>query len=365
MTDKVFNLNNYATKDNTRIHYSRPKKSDDGLKVSRATYIDGGDKMNICFETERIDLENGLNKKSDGNYYLDLKLDEKNQVFFEFMAELDELGASKTWEKSKEWFGVQMDQDKIDNYYKNLLRSGKNSETYVRLNLNEKSVILKNQYGNQINIKNFETKSSVVVKIRYSGLSFYKQMFMPIYSIVQLTSYDSEEKTSYDFYNSDNELPDLVDNYLEDTEKNSQDEENKISQDEENKTSQDEKEETKVEEISVVNEVEVEVRHEVNDESGEEVLEKVEDLGEFLKENVGERESDNVTQNEIPVKKLLKSEELTLRDLPFDEPTTALDDDENDTVDTLRRKLLIAKGKYHRVKSERSTETSFTETSRK
>lgn len=346
MTDIVFNHKNFESKVNSNIHYATPRKLSNGSLISKVTYNEDDQKMNISFKTQRFNLPHGIQKSQDGSLFIDLKRDDTNKAFYEFMGELDEIGMGVVVDKSKKWFGFQVNPNKIDKQYHNLLRTGKKSEIYVRLPLDTDALVVNNQYGKHLDLDSICSDSNVAVKIRYEGLSFYEKEIEPVYRVYEIKHYQTRTTGDEKFGESDNETPNFEVNNLE----------------EDSESVEEINEGDNVEEVSVQNEVEVSVEENEVLENGLE-----EDLGEFLKEkeNVGEIETNTPSESEIPVKNLTKTEELSVTNLPMDEPTAALLDDDNDTVESLRRKLKIQREKYIKVKGVRSVETSFTENSRK
>jgi hypothetical protein len=211
--DKIFNNANYETKDNGHIYYSTPKAFAEGVLKSYVKYLEDGEKFNLCFETDVFVLHTGIQKSSNNIHYLDLEFNETNEALHEFIGELDELGMGKTWEKSKIWFGTQMDQDLIDSFYKFPLRTNKRGNMpYLRLKLDMNNLVVKNQYGAKLNLETISSESKVKVKIRYDGLLFYKQLFTPVYYVYEIKYYQQRNKVGdgFSFYTYDNDLPEMV-----------------------------------------------------------------------------------------------------------------------------------------------------------
>jgi len=409
MADKVFNQRNYETKDNTQIHFTVPKVSKNGLKMNRAYYLEDGEKLPISFETNQFILVHGVQKTQTGTYYIDVKLDETNQTFLEFISEMDELGAGKTWENSKKWFGNQMDQDVIDEYYKSLLKTSKNSEPYVRLKLDTENLVIKNQHGKLDELDSICSNSKVVVKVRYDGLSFFKQLFTPTYTVYEIKYYQTKKKNEDgdSFYEQDNAYPDLVNDLdsegeSEDSEelleeeltfKNYENHENiethsekveeehleqhheqqseeqpeqqpeqqteQPEQPEEQEEQQQEQQQEQHKKDTIGEIEEVSVRGE---EEQETILVREGDLDKFLKENVEEKsETENI--KEVPLKNLTKLRE-EYSDVVNEESTINLGFKDGDTMDDVKRKLMMYEKKLRqsRTKTEKTGETTFSET---
>jgi len=213
MSYKVFNQASYETKDNTKINYSTPRTHKDGFKVSYVSYLEDGDKLKIGFETEPFTLSHGIQKTQNGIHFIDLKFDDTNNLaFHEFVGEMDELGIGKTWENSKKWFGDQMDQELVDNFYRFPLRTnGRGVEPYMRIKLDGENLLVTNQYGKELELGVLSSGSKIKLKVRYEGLAFFKQLFAPIYKVYEIKFYQERKKEkTYAFYTDDNSMPDLI-----------------------------------------------------------------------------------------------------------------------------------------------------------
>jgi len=210
--EKIFNNANFETKDNIKIHYSTPKTYKEGVMISEAKYLEDGERFNLAFETDVFVLHTGIQKSPNNIHYIDLEFNNGNDALHEFIGELDELGMGTTWNKSKKWFGTQMDQDLIDSFYKFPLRTNKRGIPYLRLKLDENNLVVKNQYGAKISLDTINSESKVKVKIRYDGLLFYKQLFTPVYYVYEIKHYQQRKRVGdgYSFYTYDNDLPEMV-----------------------------------------------------------------------------------------------------------------------------------------------------------
>ena len=174
MIEKIFNLSNYETKENNKITYQKPK-SYDGTYMSKSWYLDDDEKANLCFETDKFILENGIRKTQNGNNFIDIWMNEENISLSEFISELDELNITKVWENSKKWFGQQLDLDIVDNYYKFPLRTnGKTSKAFYRLKLSQ-NLKIKNQFGKKLELENIHHNSIIKAKIEFEGIRFEKE----------------------------------------------------------------------------------------------------------------------------------------------------------------------------------------------
>ena len=135
MVGKLFHSSNSELKDNSKIHFSKPKIDKNGVLKSDIFYMEEG-KPKIEYETDFFVLANGVQTSASGLKYVDIPSNQVTEPFFDFISEMDELSIGRVYQNRKKWFSeeMQLDQDTIDKYYKNLLRNGKingNSTTLI------------------------------------------------------------------------------------------------------------------------------------------------------------------------------------------------------------------------------------------
>jgi len=223
MTNKVFNHTNYATKENAAFYYPTPKELPDGEIVSYVTYLEGGEKCKICFETEEFKLSKGVQRTPGGLFYIDIKFGDSNASLREFIGELDELAVGNALEKSVKWFGEQFDWDLLDTYYKYPLRTdSKTGEAFFRIRLNN-DLVIKNQFGKDVSLDLVVPESKIKAKIRYDGLAFYNQNFMPIYYVYELEYQQSKKEVVGKGFKFTNSKPLLTSNLGYETEMDMED----------------------------------------------------------------------------------------------------------------------------------------------
>lgn len=191
MVGKLFHSSNSELKDNSKIHFSKPKIDKNGVLKSEAYYLEEG-KPKIEYQTDIFDLPNGIQKSSSGVKYLDMPLNQETSPFFDFMGEMDELAIGRVYQNRKKWFSedMQLDQDTIDQYYKNLVRHGGNS-TYVRFKVTSDAVA-KNHYGHKMEFEKVGVENKVQLRLLFDGLLFYKQLIIPEYVIQEIKCYDGK-----------------------------------------------------------------------------------------------------------------------------------------------------------------------------
>jgi hypothetical protein len=85
---------------------------------------------------------------------------------------------------------MQLDQDTIDQYYKNLVRRGGNT-TYVRLKVTS-DVVAKNHYGHKLELEKVGVDNKVELRLLFDGLLFYQQLIIPEYVIQEIKCYDGK-----------------------------------------------------------------------------------------------------------------------------------------------------------------------------
>jgi len=191
MVGKLFHSSNSELKDNSKIHFSKPKTNKNGILKSEAYYLEDG-KPKIEYQTDIFELPNGIQKSASSVKYLDIPLNQETSPFFDFMGEMDELAIGRVYQNRKKWFSedIQLDQDTIDQYYKNLVRRGGNT-TFVRLKVTS-DVIARNHYGHKLEFEQIGVENKVQLRLLFDGLLFYKQLIIPEYVIQEIKCYDNK-----------------------------------------------------------------------------------------------------------------------------------------------------------------------------
>ena len=205
MVGKLFHSSNSELKDNSKIHFSKPKLDKNGVLKSDAYYLEEG-KPKIEYQTDIFELSAGIQKSATGVKYLDIPLNEDTSPFFDFMGEMDELAIGRVYQNRKKWFSedMQLDQDTIDQYYKNLVRRGGNT-TYVRLKVTS-NVVAKNHYGHKMEFDKVGVDNKVQLRLLFDGLLFYQQLIIPEYVIEEIKCYDGK----LDLKSFENDLPTIT-----------------------------------------------------------------------------------------------------------------------------------------------------------
>jgi hypothetical protein len=191
MVGKLFHSSNSELKDNSKIHFSKPKIDKNGVLKSEVFYMEEG-KPRIEYQTDVFELTAGIQKLASGVKYLDIPLTEETSPFFDFMGEMDELAIGRVYQNRKKWFSedMQLDQDTIDQYYKNLVRRGGNT-TFVRLKVTS-DVFAKNHYGHKMEFDKVGVNNKVQLRLLFDGLLFYQQLIIPEYVIQEIKCYDGK-----------------------------------------------------------------------------------------------------------------------------------------------------------------------------
>jgi hypothetical protein len=191
MVGKLFHSSNSELKDNSKIHFSKPKNDKNGVLKSEVFYMEEG-KPKVEYQTDIFELPAGIQKSASGIKYLEMPLNQETSPFFDFMGEMDELAIGRVYQNRKKWFSedMQLDQDTIDQYYKNLVRRGGNT-TYVRLKLTS-DVIIKNHYGHKLEFEKVGVDNKVQLRLLFDGLLFYQQLIIPEYVIQEIKCYDGK-----------------------------------------------------------------------------------------------------------------------------------------------------------------------------
>lgn len=191
MVGKLFHSSNSELKDNSKIHFSKPKIDKNGVLKSEVFYMEEG-KPKIEYQTDIFELSSGIQKSPSGVKYLDIPLNQETSPFFDFMGEMDELAIGRVFQNRKKWFSedMQLDQDTIDQYYKNLVRRGGNT-TYVRLKVTSDAVA-KNHYGHKMEFDKVGVDNKIQLRLLFDGLLFYQQLIIPEYVIQEIKCYDGK-----------------------------------------------------------------------------------------------------------------------------------------------------------------------------
>lgn len=191
MVGKLFHSSNSELKDNSKIHFSKPKIDKNGVLKSEAYYLEEG-KPRIEYQTDIFELPTGIHKLASGVKYLDIPLNQETSPFFDFMGEMDELAIGRIFQNRKKWFSedMQLDQDTIDQYYKNLVRRGGNT-TFVRLKVTS-DVVAKNHYGHKLEFDKVGVDNKIQLRLLFDGLLFYQQLIIPEYIIEEIKCYDGK-----------------------------------------------------------------------------------------------------------------------------------------------------------------------------
>lgn len=191
MVGKLFHSSNSELKDNSKIHFSKPKIDKNGVLKSEVFYMEEG-KPKVGYQTDIFELSAGIQKLASGVKYLDIPLNQETSPFFDFMGEMDELAIGRIFQNRKKWFSedMQLDQDTIDQYYKNLVRRGGNT-TYIRLKVTSE-VVAKNHYGHKLEFDKVGVDNKIQLRLLFDGLLFYQQLIIPEYIIQEIKCYDGK-----------------------------------------------------------------------------------------------------------------------------------------------------------------------------
>ena len=191
MVGKLFHSSNSELKDNSKIHFSKPKIDKNGVLKSEVFYMEEG-KPKVGYQTDIFELSAGIQKLASGVKYLDIPLNQETSPFFDFMGEMDELAIGRIFQNRKKWFAedMQLDQDTIDQYYKNLVRRGGNT-TFIRLKVTSE-VVAKNHYGHKLEFDKVGVDNKIQLRLLFDGLLFYNQLIIPEYIIQEIKCYDGK-----------------------------------------------------------------------------------------------------------------------------------------------------------------------------
>ena len=172
MDEKVFNHSNYHSKDDANIKYSHAKRLDgNGVLFSGVHYLEDNKKHRIIYEFQS---STGLELYKGKVKFL---LDESLQ---EFIEGLDELNIGKVYENCKKWFDKSFDYDKIDRWYSRPIITKSKRGNFI-LCRPAVEVKVEDTKSRKLNLE--DITSECVVRIEFTGLEFYKENIVPVYSL--------------------------------------------------------------------------------------------------------------------------------------------------------------------------------------
>ena len=213
----------YKNFDVSKLRYQDPKKTKSGSYLAEPYYEDNNQIYDQVFiQTPKIVCINDL-ELNGPRTYLDLKLDNRQERFSEFLNQLDEYNVETAFTNSSNWFNKSFTLDVIEDFYKTPIKPQRaNKPSSIRFRV----PTIKGELSCQIYNQKRELSSNNLVKadcemigiFQIVGLKFLKQQFVPEMSLFQMKVYDSKQKTqllSYminDESDEDEDIPEPDDN---------------------------------------------------------------------------------------------------------------------------------------------------------
>ena len=119
MSKNNFSICDFRKINVSKLEYSSPKTIQGGNQSSYIYYRESHNKLTSLFiRIPKLRTSSGICRKCS-YYYIDLELDLTNEHsdFFDFLLKIDKNNRLITFQNSVEWFGDQIPEDTIEDYY--------------------------------------------------------------------------------------------------------------------------------------------------------------------------------------------------------------------------------------------------------
>jgi hypothetical protein len=192
MSKNNFSICDFRKINVSKLEYSSPKTIQGGNQSSYIYYRESHNKLTSLFiRIPKLRTSSGICRKSS-HYYIDLELDLTNEHsdLFDFLIKIDKNNRLITFQNSVEWFGDQIPQDTIEDYYipsVKLNAGGKNSTFNLRIPVKGNTLIPQIYNNNTVVDHSYVSPHDDVdciislAEVRYSSEKFY-----PIWNLIQL-----------------------------------------------------------------------------------------------------------------------------------------------------------------------------------
>ena len=155
--------------------------------------------LNNCYFTFLKQIcPKGLHKvsKRSGNY-LDIHL--TNNEYLKFCYELDNYIIKYVSNKSDDWFGIKMNENKISDFYISSLLESDNDGFYIRAKLpmrgNKSSILIKDSKDNRLDVHRFPEENLLIsCTFLIKGLKFLKDELISEYEVCELILHNPTPK---------------------------------------------------------------------------------------------------------------------------------------------------------------------------
>jgi hypothetical protein len=192
MSNNSFSICDYRKLNFSKLEYSIPKTIQGGNKSSFVYYRESHNKVNVLYiRIPKLITSTGFSKKNNG-YFIDLELDLNNEHsdFYDFLNKIDQNNSSVTFQNSVEWFGSQLPQDSIDEYYISSVKlnsGGKNPSFKLKIPMRGNTIIPQIYNNNTIVDHSYVSpQDHVECIISLSEVRFSSEKFYPIWNLIQL-----------------------------------------------------------------------------------------------------------------------------------------------------------------------------------
>jgi len=192
MSNNSFSICDYRKLNFSKLEYSIPKTIQGGNKSSFVYYRESHNKVNVLYiRIPKLITTTGFSKKNNG-YFIDLELDLNNEHsdFYDFLNKIDQNNTSITFQNSVEWFGSQLPQESIDEYYISSVKlnsGGKNPSLKLKIPMRGNTIIPQIYNNNTIVDHSYVSpQDQVECIISLSEVRFSSEKFYPIWNLIQL-----------------------------------------------------------------------------------------------------------------------------------------------------------------------------------
>ena len=180
------------------IEYDTPKKNNTNkssfskIKIKKISQESNKDRHPIneqstpFFITEPLKCSKVI--KHLDRYYLEFTLTKDNKNLYELITNIDDHSINSIFLNSKNWFGIQIPKNIIDDYHKSILRIRRSGLPVIKLRV---SPSMKSSFEYKDNMEYYEGQYCEL-QIKYTGLRFYKRQFIGEWLLTGLSLYDNK-----------------------------------------------------------------------------------------------------------------------------------------------------------------------------
>tara|TARA_B110000879_G_scaffold83368_1_gene115543 strand:+ start:312 stop:1559 length:1248 start_codon:yes stop_codon:yes gene_type:complete len=168
-----------AKYDFTKLKLQNPKGIQGGAFFSKLTF----DENPVLIQTPKCFTKDGIHK-TEKRIYCDLKFEDTNSEFFDWVKDLEERVQNLIYEKSTLWFHNDMDMDSIEYHWQTLLRTYKKNSHLLRSFIQKprnfdsaKLIQIYDEQENSLTLDDIKNDTEVISILEIKGLKFTSQSF--------------------------------------------------------------------------------------------------------------------------------------------------------------------------------------------